>query len=60
MGKTDRVVRIILGIVIGALGIYFNSWWGLIGLIPLLTALVGVCPLYMPFKISTRSLKDKA
>ena len=60
IGKADRVIRIILGIVIGALGIYFNSWWGLLGLIPLGTALVNICPIYLMFKTSTRPLKDKA
>ncbi len=53
VGKTDKIVRVILGIVIGVIGIYFKSWWGLIGLIPIITALVGFCPLYAPFKIST-------
>lgn len=53
MGKTDKTIRLILGVVIIALGIYFKSWWGLVGLVPLLTALVNFCPLYAPFKIST-------
>ena len=53
MGKTDRILRTILGIVIIALGIYFKSWWGVIGIVPLLTAFIGWCPMYVPFKIST-------
>jgi sulfite exporter TauE/SafE len=53
MGKTDRTLRIIAGIIILAAGLYLKSWWGLIGLIPLGTALIGWCPLYVPFKIST-------
>jgi len=53
MGKTDKTIRLILGVVIIALGIYFKSWWGLVGLIPLLTSFVSFCPLYAPFKIST-------
>ncbi len=54
IGGTDKVVRYIAGIVIILLGLYFKSWWGALGLIPLLTALIGWCPLYVPFKISTR------
>lgn len=54
MGKTDKIIRVILGIAIVALGVYFKSWWGAIGLIPLLTATISWCPLYAPFKISTR------
>lgn len=53
MGKTDRIIRAIVGVVIIALGIYFKSWWGLIGLLLLVTAVVAVCPAYIPFKIST-------
>jgi hypothetical protein len=55
VGKTDKVIRIVLGLSIGAAGIYFNSWWGLIGIIPVGTALAGWCPLYFPFRISTCS-----
>ncbi len=53
IGKVDKTVRIIIGLVVIALGINFQSWWGLVGLVPLLTALVGFCPLYAPCKIST-------
>jgi hypothetical protein len=54
VGKTDRVVRIVVGLAIGAAGIYFKSWWGLVGIVPLLTAVAGWCPLYFPFHLSTR------
>ena len=54
MGKTDKIIRVILGIAIVALGVYFKSWWGALGLIPLLTATISWCPLYAPFKISTK------
>lgn len=57
MGQVDRGLRVIVGIGILAAGIYFRSWWGLIGLVPLLTAFVGVCPAYLPFGLSTRSRK---
>ncbi|MBN1117048.1 MAG: DUF2892 domain-containing protein [Bacteroidales bacterium] len=53
VGKTDKVVRIILGLAIGAAGIYFKQWWGLIGAVLLLTALINWCPLYVPFKLNT-------
>jgi len=52
-GKVDQTIRIIIGIVIISLGIYFKSWWGAIGLIPLITAALGFCPLYEPLKINT-------
>ena len=59
VGKTDKIIRIILGLLIAATGIVFKSWWGLIGIIPLLTAVVGWCPLYVPFNLSTSKTKPK-
>ena len=53
MGKTDRGIRFVIGIVIAALGIYFKSWWGLLAILPLGTAAIGWCALYVPLKIST-------
>ena len=53
VGSTDRLLRIILGLIIAILGVVFDSWWGLIGIIPLATGLFKICPLYMPFKFST-------
>ncbi len=53
VGSVDKIIRIILGVVIIAYGVIESSWWGLVGLVPLLTAFMGFCPLYAPFKIST-------
>ncbi len=53
VGKTDKVLRIVAGLLIGAAGIYFDSWWGLAGLVPILTALAGWCPLYHPAGVNT-------
>ncbi len=53
VGKGEKVFRIIIGLVIGILGIVYESWWGLLGIIPLGTALMGFCPLYSIFKINT-------
>jgi hypothetical protein len=58
MGKGDRIFRGIVGIALLAVGYYFKSWWGLIGLIPLGTALVSFCPLYVPFRINTAGKSD--
>lgn len=53
VGSVDRIIRIVLGIVIIALGIIYKSWWGAIGLIPLLTGLFGICLIYLLTKTST-------
>lgn len=57
MGSTDRIVRGVIGLAGIALGIYFKTWWGLFALIPLVTAMIGFCPLYVPFRISTIKMK---
>jgi len=50
----DRIIRIIIGIVLLALVFVGpKTSWGWIGLIPLITGIVGVCPLYSIFGIKT-------
>ena len=58
MGKTDRVLRAILGIVIIAVGWIYQSWWGAVGLVLVVTAAISWCPLYLPFKISTCKVEE--
>ena len=53
IGTADRAVRVVAGLAIIGTGTYYRSWWGLIGLAPLLTAAIRICPLYVPFRIST-------
>lgn len=53
MGTLDRGIRAGLGVGIGAAGFVTESWWGLVGIVPLATALIGWCPAYLPFKIRT-------
>ncbi|SHE90041.1 Protein of unknown function [Fodinibius roseus] len=53
VGRTDTIVRVILAVVIFFLGFYYQSWWGVVGLIPLITGIVGVCPLYALLGVST-------
>ena len=54
VGNVDKIIRLIIGIVIAGLGIYFKSWWGLVAIVPLATATCSVCPLYGPLRISTK------
>ena len=59
VGAIDRILRIIIGIVLIAFALGFiatgspYAWLGWIGVIPLLTALVGSCPLYSIIGLST-------
>ena len=53
-GTVDRVVRVLLGALLLALvWVGPQSPWGWIGLVPLITGLVGSCPLYRLLGLST-------
>ena len=59
MGSTDKLLRIIVGLVLLALVFVGpKTPLGYFGVIPLLTGLTGFCPLYALFGISTCS-RDK-
>ncbi len=54
VGGWDKIVRIVIGVALLALGAFGPiGWWGLIGLVPLLTGLMGSCPLYSIVGMST-------
>ena len=53
VGGIDRIVRVLLGLALVAMGLYTQSWWGAVGLVPLLSGLVGWCPMYVPLNVST-------
>ena len=53
VGKTDKMFRIILGVVIILVGFYFKNWWGAVGVIPIVTGFIRWCPAYLPFGFST-------
>lgn len=54
----ERAVRAVVGLALLSL-IFWGpkSLWGLIGLVPLATGLVGSCPLYTLLGVSTCRLK---
>lgn len=58
MGSTDRTIRIVIAIVAALLALFvvkgtFAIVLWVVAAIMLVTGLVRVCPVYMPFKIST-------
>lgn len=53
VGKTDRLLRIVAGSAIMVIGIYFQNWWGAVGIVPIATGLLRWCPAYLPFGIKT-------
>ena len=53
-GTLDRALRVIVGLVLIALVFVGpQTPWGWVGLVPLLTGLVGMCPLYSILGINT-------
>ncbi len=53
IGKIDRSIRFTAGLLIIGLGLFYSSWWGVVGVVPLLTAGVGWCPPYALLGFST-------
>ena len=45
VGGIDQILRIVLGVVICTIGVIYNNWWGMAGLIPLVTGIMSWCPL---------------
>lgn len=59
VGKPDKNIRLGLGIIITAAGFYFKSWWGIVAIVPLVTAFTGFCPIYRLFGINTCKTKTQ-
>ncbi|WP_018289549.1 DUF2892 domain-containing protein [Verrucomicrobium sp. 3C] len=62
-GKTERILRVSAGLFLlillpltlpGA-----AKWWGVVGLLPLLTGLTGFCPVWSLLRINTCATKQK-
>ena len=53
-GGADRILRVAAGIALLSLTVVGpKTGWGLVGLVPLVTGLVGSCPLYSILGLST-------
>ena len=46
LGPKEAVIRVAAGLVILGLGAAYGSWWGLVGLLPLITGVLRYCPAY--------------
>lgn len=54
VGGVDKTLRIVVGIVlIGLAAVGQIGVWGYIGVIPLATGLLGWCPAYLPFGMTS-------
>ncbi len=58
VGKVDRVIRLVLGLALGGLALYWQCWFtGIVALGFLFSAAVGWCGLYKVLGISTCKIK---
>lgn len=53
VGSVDRTLRLVAGVGLAIGGVIFESYWGLIGVVLLATAVFRICPVYSAFRIST-------
>lgn len=44
LSKKTRIIRALIGLAIMIAGVAFNSWWGLVGLVPFIVGVTGFCP----------------
>ncbi|WP_237215649.1 YgaP family membrane protein [Falsiroseomonas oryziterrae] len=60
VGGMDRTLRIVAGALLLALGAFGPlGWWGLIGVVPLATALMRWCPAYTLLGVNTCGVGQK-
>ena len=61
VGTVDRVLRIVVGLILIALVFVGpQTPWGWIGVVPIVTALIGWCPAYRVLGIRTCSVSERA
>lgn len=57
VGSIDRIIRIVAGLGLIAWALMGGPVWAWIGVVPLATGIIGVCPAYMLFGMSTGGKK---
>ena len=60
VGTLDRALRVVVGLVLLALVFVGpKTLWGLIGIVPIATGLIGFCPAYRLLGLSTCKVPEK-
>jgi hypothetical protein len=60
VGNTERIIRVVAGLIVLSMLFFVEGnlrYLGFIGLIPLITGILGYCPLYTIFKVNTNKTK---
>lgn len=58
VGPVDQILRLLIGLVIAILGVVFENWWGLAGVVLVATAIFNFCPIYWVTKLSTAKKEE--
>jgi len=53
IGKRDKINRVVTGVALMAYAVYANQPMAYAGILPLVTGIVGFCPIYPLFKYSS-------
>jgi len=53
VGYMDSIIRVIFGALILSMGLFYDSYWGFIGLIPVISGAISFCPIYRMMRVST-------
>ena len=59
MGKTDRLIRTAVAFVIVFASTYIGGLWAILGMVILLTTIIGWCPIYALFRLSTSKEQEE-
>lgn len=60
VGSVDKIIRVVVGLALLSLLFILEGnarWWGLIGIGPILTVVIGWCPAYTLIGVSTCKTK---
>ena len=59
VGGIDKILRIVVGIALVAWAIFGGPVWAWIGVLPIITGVMGWCPAYTLIGLNTCPLKRK-
>ena len=59
VGNTEKIIRVVIGLITAYLGFAVNPWFYVIAAIALLTAAVGFCPVTNLLGINTCKTKEQ-
>jgi hypothetical protein len=55
IGKIDKRIRLLIGVIVIVIGAQAGSIWGVLGMLPIIISEVGISPIYVLFHINTIS-----